>query len=99
MDVSTRTEDGVTVATLQGDFDAHHSDTILAELAKIEPGPSGLVLDMSDVTFLDSAGISALITLREQSPNGSVTIARPSAPVERVLGIVGLLELFGLGTA
>ncbi|MEZ5228462.1 MAG: STAS domain-containing protein [Acidimicrobiales bacterium] len=99
MDVSARTEDGVTVAVLQGEFDAHHSDGVLEELAKVEPGPGGLVLDMSGVSFLDSAGISALIRLREQNPEGTVSITNPSTPVKRVLGIVGLLEIFGLDPA
>ncbi len=96
MDVSARSEDGVTIASLAGEFDAHHSDDALEALAKLELGPKGLVLDMADVTFLDSAGISSLIRLREQNADGAVTITNPSAPVQRVLGIVGLLEHFGL---
>ncbi len=99
MDVSARTEGGVTIASLHGEFDAHHSDGFLEELSKVAPGPDGLVLDMSGVTFLDSAGISALVRLREQSSDGSLTIANPSTPVHRVLGIVGLLETFGLDPA
>ncbi len=99
MDVSTRTEDGTTIASLEGEFDAHHSDAVLEQLAKIVPEGNGLVLDMGAVTFLDSAGISALVRLREQHAEGTVTIVNPSSPVDRVLAIVGLREIFGLDPA
>lgn len=96
MDISARSEDGVTIASLSGEYDAHNAEAFAAELDKLDSGNGDLQLDMQDVTFLDSAGISSLIQLRERHPERSVTIVNPSPPVERVLGIVGLKDAFGL---
>jgi anti-anti-sigma factor len=52
-------------------------------------------LDLSDVGFVDSAGLGALLSLRDRAQDRGVTlgIARASDPVRR------LLELTGLGDA
>jgi anti-anti-sigma factor len=52
-------------------------------------------LDLSDVGFVDSAGLGALLALRERAQDRGIAleIARASDPVRR------LLELTGLGDA
>jgi anti-anti-sigma factor len=52
-------------------------------------------LDLSEVGFVDSAGLGALLSLRERAQDRGVAleIARASDPVRR------LLELTGLGDA
>ncbi len=98
MEVSARSEDGVTIACLSGEYDAHNTAAFAAELVKLDASDRPLELDMGQVTFLDSAGISSLIELRERHPERSVTIVNPSPAVERVLGIVGLNDAFGLSS-
>jgi anti-sigma B factor antagonist len=55
-----------------------------------------LLLDLHGVTFLDSSGIRALLQLRQRCPDQDCTflICACSFPVERVLRIAGLYEIF-----
>jgi anti-anti-sigma factor len=49
-------------------------------------------LDLSDVGFVDSAGLGALLALRERAQDRGVAlgIARASDPVRRLLELTGL---------
>lgn len=47
-----------------------------------------VVLDLTRVTFLDSAGIHAIVRVADAHP-GRVAVL-PSAPVQRVLDLTGL---------
>lgn len=51
-----------------------------------------LALDLSDATFLDSAGISALLTLREQmrQVGGNVVLCGVPARLHRMFEIIGM---------
>jgi anti-sigma B factor antagonist len=57
-----------------------------------------VVVDMDQVGFIDSSGISVLINVeKEQSPvHRGLVIQHPSMNVRRILGILGLLHTFGL---
>ena len=50
------------VLPLKGEIDLHVSPIVTASLvAMIEKKPERLVIDLSDVTYIDSAGLAALI--------------------------------------
>ena len=54
----------------------------------VAPGHvSTVVLDLADVSFVDSAGLGALLAIRERANQLRIElrIARPSAPVRRIL--------------
>ena len=57
--------------------------------------PDRLELDLEEITFLDSAGISVLVRHHRQrcENGGSFRIVELSRAVRRVLEITGLLEL------
>lgn len=59
-------------------------------------GRPHLILDMSAVTFISSAGLRALVQIVKQATaaGGSLTILNPSDPVEKVLELVGLDTVF-----
>jgi anti-anti-sigma factor len=50
-----------------------------------------LVLDLADVAFVDSAGLGALLSIRERTKQLGIELAieRVSAPVQRVLDLTG----------
>ena len=60
------------------------------------PDCQTLVLDLSEVSFLDSTGLGALVELRNlaQANNQVVTIRNPSERASRVLAITGLDAIF-----
>jgi anti-anti-sigma factor len=80
-----RTQD---VLRLSGEIDLAVADDVqTAILGAFEDGIA--VIDMSEVTFLDSAGIRALLTAaRAVEARGTLVVQEPSAAVTRVLEIV-----------
>jgi anti-anti-sigma factor len=83
-------EDGL---ALHGDLDAATGPEL--DLAMLETrGP--VVLDLSDITFMDSGGINALLRARALLGREDRTLAlvRLSAPVRRTLETAGIVDLF-----
>jgi anti-anti-sigma factor len=63
----------------------------------LEHEPLVRVLDMSQVTFMDSSGIKVLaIANRARQASDRIKLRAPSAAVRRVLDIAGMTEWFGL---
>jgi anti-anti-sigma factor len=52
----------------------------------------GLVLDLGNVTFIDSAGLRVLLRMAKPSHRngGRLSLLRVSAPVDRAIGIAGV---------
>jgi anti-sigma B factor antagonist len=65
-DIQLEAEDSVLVARLKGDIDMSNADQLRLELTEMTPNEAlGLVLDLSEVDYLDSAGIHLIHRLRE----------------------------------
>jgi anti-anti-sigma factor len=82
----------------QGDLDMETSPVLIREAQReFAAGAKRVVVNLSGVTFVDSSGIGALVTLWRtigETP-GSFAIASPSKAAQSVLattGIDGLLE-------
>ena len=67
-------------------------------LSLIEQGNRHLVIDLKDVTFIDSSGLGALVsalkTLKRSSGSGDVRLARVQPPVISLLEIIRLNRVF-----
>jgi anti-anti-sigma factor len=81
------TEDAVTVV-VTGEVDMSTADAMFR--AATPAGVRHATLDLTAVTFFDSAALHALIRLNERFPGGLKV--HPSAQVARVLDISGLGE-------
>jgi len=58
---------------------------------------SEIRLDLSELTFVDSCGIQAILTLaRSQDGGGRLVLLNPTAPVLRVFEVLGLDEHAGI---
>lgn len=57
-----------------------------------ERRPQRLVIDMTDVTFLDSTGLGAIVALqrRQRAHDGVVAIANAGPAVEQILKLTGM---------
>jgi anti-sigma B factor antagonist len=64
-----------------------------------EDGVRRLVLNLAEVRFIDSAGIGALLSIRERTERLSVEMALTNvpAPVQRVLELSGTAAGVGFG--
>ena len=78
----------------KGDIDAASVEQQRGQwLAVIEERrPQRLVVDMTDVTFLDSTGLGAIVALqrRQRAHGGVVAIANAAPHVEQVLQLTGM---------
>lgn len=71
-------------------------DAVLEALRRHRPGH--ITVDLTGITFFDVRGVRALLTGRTDATqaNCRFTVADASHLVTRMLGVVGLLETFGL---
>jgi anti-sigma B factor antagonist len=86
-------ETGRTVVTVSGAIDVQSRDRLIAAgRAALKSGASALVLDLWDVSFMDSTGIGALVTLGHdaEEANAALVIRHPSDRVLRILEMTGL---------
>ena len=76
-----------------GDLDMATTFKLEPEVERLlaQDGVRRLVLDLSDVTFIDSAGIGALLSIRERAERLRVEMALTNVPahVARVLDLTG----------
>ena len=93
--VVTASENGWTVA---GEIDASTAPALDEALQTLPVATGSVVIDVSDVVFIDSSGLRVLISLanRAEQVGRSVILQRPSPTVRRLLEITGLTDMFGL---
>ena len=87
------------VLQVEGELDAFTVPRFAERLAgTITSGNVDVVIDLAGVSFIDSAGLSALLNgvRRATHRGGSLVLAAPSERVKRVLEVTGLAGTFGL---
>ena len=74
---------------LAGELDLASSPELGAALQCVEPG-DGVVLDVGELTFIDSSGCNALVSYLRAHDGTRVTIVNASAALGRTLELMGL---------
>jgi anti-sigma B factor antagonist len=99
---STEMADAITgerILIVAGDVDVATADQVLAAgtAALRHPDPRNLVIDLENVTFMDSTGIGALVGLRNEAAELGLEVSLHQTPprVRRLLTITGLDVVFG----
>jgi anti-anti-sigma factor len=95
LEVTTQDSGGHVTVSLKGELDLSSVGKVEEELERVEKdGPSVLVLDLSQLSFLDSTGLRAVVTADERArSNGRrLVIIRGPDPVQRVFAITRLEE-------
>lgn len=89
---------GVRVVHVVGELDTLTSPLLQVRLAQQLAEIENLVLDLSDVTFLGSAGLAVLVGAKEDadSRGAEMYIVPGSRIVKRALEATGLLQLFAV---
>jgi anti-anti-sigma factor len=90
--VLTARSDPFAVVTVIGEVDATTTGTLRAALRAI-PEPD-VLLDLSDMTFMDSAGIRVLLDVynRVRDRDGSIAVCGLRPSPRKMLELVGLAE-------
>ncbi|RSN69170.1 anti-sigma factor antagonist [Actinomadura sp. WAC 06369] len=93
LEVTARSENGRAVVRLRGELDIATADTLRRGLrdARRDHGDD-LVLDLSDLEFMDSGGLSVIVACYKAAAaaGGGVALAAPRPVIRRALEITGL---------
>jgi anti-sigma B factor antagonist len=90
-------QDGSNVLALKGEIDLHVSPSVTALLnGIIHKKPERLVVDLSNVTYIDSAGLAALIAAMQETEGygGKFLLAGLQQPVWNIFESLRLDEVF-----
>lgn len=103
MSVKILEEENKTVAVLSGEIDHHNAKGMRSEIDYVirEKRPEELIMDFSDVAFMDSSGIGLVIgrckVMREM--NGKVTVKNPSSHIKKIMRLSGIDRLAAITSA
>lgn len=99
LDVTTEARDGITVVTLGGELDIYTVASFRQDLEQLDPAAAPVVIDLTDVTLLDSSGLGALVSLlnRARAGQGQLGLICPHRRLRRVFEITGLRRAFVFG--
>jgi anti-anti-sigma factor len=88
--VTVSAQDGIVTMCLHGELDINSAALLAEHAARAQDSAGQLVLDLTELHFLDCAGARALAraALRPGCPPASLRSPRP--PVRRVLQLTGL---------
>ena len=95
MKIIRKTGNQKTYLIIKGRLDAYWADHLSRELDKvIREGAHRLVLDLSNVGFMSSAGIGVLLKYYKllKEMNGSLSVSALSNPVKKILQFSGLAD-------
>ena len=100
-DIHTTSDDsGVVIARIAGEIDLSNASRVEDRLTAAVPNSAlGMVLDLSDLSFVDSSGVEVFFRLGErlEDRRQRLAVALPEgAPVKRVFEIVRFSETLPL---
>ncbi|HEX7084604.1 MAG TPA: STAS domain-containing protein [Gaiellaceae bacterium] len=82
---------GAAVVRLAGELDLYNAEEVRAALSTaLEDGPERVVVDLSEVEFIDSTALGVLIEARSKLGRGGLTLAAPQIETRRALQVSGL---------
>jgi anti-anti-sigma factor len=79
-----------------GELDLAYADRLCSEVeALLERGFTDVVVDLRDLTFIDSSGVQALLMCdrRARQAGGRVFVALAAGPVARTIELCGVRDL------
>ena len=98
MKVNVRSEGDVSVVDLSGKITIGEGDVVLRETVEtlLTEGRSKIVLNLSRISYMDSAGIGELVACykRSREKGGQLKLLNPSGKVYDLLQLTKLEEIF-----
>ena len=89
--------EGVTIVHLQGELDLYNAGAVREALfACCSERPQRLVIDLSEVKFVDSTALGVLIEASTRLDGGAFVLAAPGLETRRALEISGLDRHFSV---
>lgn len=101
-EVKVREQDGATVVSAVGEVDVSTAPALRQRLYEL-PEEAKVVVDLSDVTFLDSTGLGVLVAalkrVRESGAGGDLRLVVTRPQVSKVLEVTGLSTVFTVSSS
>jgi anti-sigma B factor antagonist len=97
LELATDGGDSWPVVRVAGEVDIETSPALEEQLQSVlDQGHASVVVDLGEVTFMDSTGLSALIggLRRCQAIGGELRLVSPRPNVRKVLEVTGLVDTF-----
>lgn len=93
--VASRDGNDSATVRLCGDLDIASAGAARRALEQVDADIQQIVLDLSDITYCDAAGVRFLLTAQKQArtTGRDLVVRHPSRPVRRVLAITGELPV------
>ena len=93
-DVRIEREDGTVVAIVTGEVDMSNATSVRQQIAgSVTPGDDAVIVDMSELSFMDSAGLHGVIelstVLAERRQRFLLCVPHDS-PIARAIEVIGL---------
>lgn len=95
LEISTRQDGAYAVVALYGELDLAAADGLRNRLrTACDENAGRVVLDLSELTFIDSTGLSILVEYHNKTrqAGGGLILLDPRPAVVRILDITGLIE-------
>lgn len=99
MELKLESFDAITIATVPVDaLDGSNDGELKAQLFKLIESHKQIVLDLSQVQFIDSTGCGAMIAAVKQlrAQDGDLKLCCITKPVKALFRLIGLKTLFGI---
>jgi stage II sporulation protein AA (anti-sigma F factor antagonist) len=95
LDIDVLATDQETVVVVRGEIDLATGQQFRDALLAASRESPRVLVDLSDVTFMDSAGVNALVAAYHRvPPDGELRLAGLRPNTRRLLQITGLVDLF-----
>jgi len=95
--LGSRSENGWAVLEVQGEVDLYTSSQLRDAILRLaEEGENRIVIDLNNVSFMDSSGLGVLVAglKRARERGGELALVFGEGSVQKVLGITGLDKVF-----
>ena len=91
-----KTNAGVKIAVLKGDIDTKSASPVTEEILPLIEPNSKIILDMTGVQYMSSAGLRMLLSVFRQSEakDGKLVLVGLSEDLEDTMSITGFLDFF-----
>jgi anti-sigma B factor antagonist len=99
MNVTEREQNGITIFTIEGRVDSEGAvDLDLALQTATSEGKHKMILDMSEVRYINSAGLRTLadILTQNKANGGDLKLVNLNPKVQRVMQIIGFDKFFAI---
>ena len=96
MEIKIQERDAVSVAVISGEIDGKTAPQAQAELIPVITSSGKIILDLSAVSFLSSAGLRMLLLLYRQATakDGKVVLVGLSEEIKDTMSMTGFLKFF-----